>query len=416
MRAWMLAVVCLVASGCRTDPDVVLLERENRLLEDRIYELEDLVEKYQAGLESCRRQQAAGGGTTEGVLARPAQEGPPRSIAGPALSLPEQKSTIPPEPGIPQPPVVEVPMPGRAPQRSPAIPSAPAKSKSSDVPAPPVTLPPPPAAGPGPTPKRHRNHNGPVRPQVPSTPQAPPNSARSKPAPSATVRPAGSSAAALAWVDNRRVQQVTLDRRLTGGFSADRQAGHEGIALLVEPRDAEGRLLLAAAPLSVVVLDKALSGPAARVARWDFSAQETAALWRRTPTGEGLYIEMPWPGAPPANSQLKLFVRFTTDDGRHLEADGDIEVPLAASQPSGWSRAVAGQRSAVAARTPAPSAELAPLWQPKPPTPQPLPTVAETPPPVVETAASPAAQPPPDTPPAPAETAPQRPVWSPYRR
>ena len=54
MKTWLFAVLslaCLAAAGCRTDPAVAMLERENRQLEYRLYELADL-------LRDCRRDNA----------------------------------------------------------------------------------------------------------------------------------------------------------------------------------------------------------------------------------------------------------------------------------------------------------------------------------------------------------------------
>ena len=66
----------------------------------------------------------------------------------------------------------------------------------------------------------------------------------------------------------------------------------------------------------------------ARLARWDFSAEETARLFEKTLFGEGVHLTMLWPVDPPEHRNLRLFVRYTTDDGRNLEADRDITVEL----------------------------------------------------------------------------------------
>ena len=91
----------------------------------------------------------------------------------------------------------------------------------------------------------------------------------------------------------------------------------------------------APAEMSVVVLDPALrdeQGKAARVARWDFTAAETAAMFRRTgPTG-AIHLMMTWPEEPPKHGKLHLFVRYVTADGRKLEANQPIEVALAGEE------------------------------------------------------------------------------------
>ena len=136
--------------------------------------------------------------------------------------------------------------------------------------------------------------------------------------------------------DNTRVSRITLNRALTGGYERDARLGDSGVTVLVEPRDAQGQLVPAPAPISVVVLDRGQSGEAARVARWDFTPEQTAALFRKTPYGEGFYLEMPWPGSPPVHPHLHLFVRYTTQDGRNLEASRQIQIALPAQRQETW--------------------------------------------------------------------------------
>ena len=240
-------------------------------------------------------------------------------------------------------------------------------------------------------------------------PKASGTGAESKAAPPGGDKAAGAGSASVAAVENPHVQQITLHQLMTGGYNAGGRPGHEGITAVIEPRGAGGRLVKAAAPVSVVVLDKALSGPAARVARWDFSADQISATWRKTTFGEGFQLQMPWPEAPPAHGQLKLFVRYTTDDGRKLQTSRDVDVQLPGQRAVSWSPA--GPK-----HFPAPTADAAPLWQPKQPASEqaaPPPATAERP---VETAARPAVESPPDTAPTEPQSTAQRPVWSPYRR
>ena len=87
--------------------------------------------------------------------------------------------------------------------------------------------------------------------------------------------------------DSRRVAAIALNRALTGGISAETGVGDRGLLVVVEPRDRAGRTIDAPAEMSVVLIDPALDGNAARVARWDFSAAETAAMFRRSGSGPG---------------------------------------------------------------------------------------------------------------------------------
>ena len=57
------------------------------------------------------------------------------------------------------------------------------------------------------------------------------------------------------------------------------------------------------------------------MARWDWTAAQFASRYRKTPLMEGFYLEMPWPAASPSHSDLHLFIRYVTDDGRKLQIE-----------------------------------------------------------------------------------------------
>ena len=96
------------------------------------------------------------------------------------------------------------------------------------------------------------------------------------------------------------------------------------------PGLAAGRHPLRRAPCRLV------GGEAARVARWDFTAAETAAMFRRTGAGAAIHLTTAWPGDPPAHRKLHLFVRYVTADGRKLQADAPIEVALRGDKTARW--------------------------------------------------------------------------------
>ncbi len=288
MRSWQIAIFCLsclVAAGCRANRVVGLLERENRELEDRLYQVADL-------MEDCRRENAR----LRTRLERYEREAGGPSGLRPPAETPEREG--PEVPGFPdqlRPPTIEVP----------------------DVEIPGEEF--------------LERQKGPAPVDSPKQLPAPSGQNALELAPPAQRgAPATSDAAAGGRADNIQVAVITLNDRLTGGFDLDERIGHEGIITVIEPRDEDGNLVGAAAPVSVVLLDPSLSGEAARVARWDFTAQQIARLYRRTPLSEGIHLEMVWPDALPIHRRLHLFVRYTTDDGRMLEAERPIELDVPA--------------------------------------------------------------------------------------
>jgi len=372
MRIWQVALgasLLLAAAGCRTDPNIVLLERELRLQEDEIFRLRDCLEDCQAALESARRKSAA--------LKRESGSGVPEidlSLDGAAADETSEQGEAPrfapPAPARPMPPSVELEEPAR---------SEPAPSRRTE---PRQTEPRP---SPGPT---SRPSDGTELQEAPRW--SPPSGA----APSGSVPQPIDGGAARGSAESAQVARVLVNRALSGGFDADGRPGDDGVIVVVEPRDRQDRYLAAPGEVSVVLLDPTLD---ARVARWDFSAAETARMFHDSTFGRGMQLEMTWPGEPPKNRELHVFVRYTTADGRQLEVDQPIRVEPAGRSVAGWSAREARETrpgEGGASRTPAAASTHA---RPTP--------------------ADPATRPPDHAGPSPSRTAtrPHRPVWSPDR-
>jgi hypothetical protein len=90
-----------------------------------------------------------------------------------------------------------------------------------------------------------------------------------------------------------------------------------------------------------VLVDPAISGDAARLGRWEFTASETAAMLAGGPD-RGIHLQLPWPASPPAHGKLQLFVRYATRDGRKLQVNRPIEIALPGERPASWTPAERG--------------------------------------------------------------------------
>ncbi len=440
MDAWKWAVACAALwamAGCQTPQAITALERECRMLEDQVYMLEDELSRSEAALEACQSR-SGGAPRSSGT---PARETPSRSAPG------DDSSRLPPVRG----PHVT---PNHGNGKSPVDPRS-LRLPDVEVPGQPLpsgvfpkTLAPlfretPPLQSAPPAPPR--GVNGAVQPNgapnlLPPNSKKPsayrrgtnppqhmpdPRSQAGREAPRRLPPPADTEAArrmdpriipaqAIALdprADNNRVDRITLNRAVTGGYERDVRFGDTGVTVLVEPRDVQGRLAPAAGPVSVVILDRGRSGDAARVARWDFTAEQTATLYRKTPYGEGIYLEMPWPGSPPDRSHLHMFVRYTTKDGRNLEASREVDVALPTQRQQVWT----------AITTPTaepPSVQTASSWRQKPTReeePSVQPAVAEEPISVDDSAGKVASATESASNASPKAAKSQRPVWSPLR-
>ncbi len=132
--------------------------------------------------------------------------------------------------------------------------------------------------------------------------------------------------------DSSRIKRIALGPMI-GTLHLDNKPGDDGLVIVVEPWDDTGRMLAEAADIAVVLIDPAEPKETARYAQWQFDTREAAKLFRDGDV-PGLHLELPWPGDPPRHDRLHLFVRYTTTDGRKLEADTMVEIDL--QGPGRW--------------------------------------------------------------------------------
>jgi hypothetical protein len=276
---WFITAALLGAlSGCHrggaSGSDLVI--RDLRLQEDRIFELESYIHKYQAMLESCHRENES---LKKALADRSGQDELPRT-GGPATD------------GALTPPTTDIP--GLTP---PGV---------------------DPGIGPGglvpPS----------VDPGIPLEPNGPMQPGQDEPlVPPGLVPPEVDSA------DAGRQVRLVLNKRLTGGLNSDGHPGDDGVMVVIEPRDADGAVVHVPGEVSLMIVDANRTGVDSHIARWDFTNEEATAAWRRTLLGHGMHFSLLWPNKPPETSRLKLYARVKQADGRKLlaEMDFDIDVP-----------------------------------------------------------------------------------------
>ncbi len=289
MHPWRLAWLCTLnltavgltaLVGCKTAPyvnsHIETVNAEYRQLEDYVYSLEDENSRLQHELEALKSGRPVDGASPRrprsGILQRPSRS--------PASEMPDLNV-----------PSIEVPSaPGDTPPRRSNRPDVDTPPEAFDLSPPTVELPAP-ATGPtGPTPAK------------PTTPEPlPPD----KPA-------------------DTKVTHLFLNPVLTGGSDLDGPSGDDGLCVVIEPRNAADEYVPQAGAVSIVVLDPAQAGDAARVARWNFDLAATQHKLAARTAARGIQLQMPWPATAPAADKLHLFVRYETADGRRLQTDREI--------------------------------------------------------------------------------------------
>ncbi len=280
-NAVVLALLGVVVAGCRSDPNVAYLERDNNSKELEIYRLKGRIEDLEEQLNAATAPQQ--GHTRPGATGATS---PPPGMLEPAPTFTRPGPALIPPSKTPAEPA----MPGIGPLNiSPGI-----EAPSGDVPN---TLRAPAGKEPG---------------RIPA------------PGGASIWRPSDVRlASATSLFDNLTVAQITLHPSLTGGIGSG-AAGDEGLLVVVEPRDFAGKIVPLAGETSVALIDPALSGEEARLARWDFSAAQTERMLH-TGSEPGIHLRLKWRSLP-EHDRLKVFVRYTTRDGRKLQAEQIIAV------------------------------------------------------------------------------------------
>ena len=289
----LVALAC--ATGCKSDLNQQLLERELRYQEDQIYQLQDELQAASARIERATSENASlkrqlgvsedDAATTRRGPIRPRPGLPAPVAVPPALEIPDAPAT---PGGLPvgplEPPKIEgvPPLPG-GPLPAPRTSAVPPAAAEGDL-----ALPPPAESGP----VRRLSHEE------------------------------------LA-ADAGRATHLVINAAQTTCLDLDGDGASDGLAVVFEPRDADERLVALAGPVSIAVFDAAAgvdpaTGDALPIARWDIAAEETLTRFRRTSRQRGLAFQLPWPGRPPVGDHVRVAVRMTPPDTAALEADATV--------------------------------------------------------------------------------------------
>jgi hypothetical protein len=292
-RLWLLAAaVGGVFSGCKSDLNQQLLERELRYQEDQIYQLQDELEEKRARLthvagenESLRRQLGVGSGDD----AAPGRGGRPRAPRVPSAA--------------------PIPPASRVPDAAPPFRGGP-----------PVDLAPPTLEG---------VPSLPVEPLVPPAGaplSLPPAAAVIDPAARPIEPPADKTRPALVRLSHEEPVGGTGAVRLVIKTGGDAPGGTAGVMLAVEPRDAAERLVAGfSGDLVVTAFDAAEPAGSPPLARWVIQAADAAARFRPTGRRRGIPLDLPWQGTLPAGDHVRVQVQ-AVGGAVPLEAEALVRV------------------------------------------------------------------------------------------
>jgi len=337
----VVAFALLSCCGCRSDLSQQVLERELRMQEDQIYQLQDELQDKCARLErtagensSLRRQLGFTEGDApargRGPLLPGGQSMPPRPPMGqgpsqpilvpPAISIPAAASggpsAAPPAGGTLPPPAGSTPAPGGIlPPKLDGVPPLPAEPRFPGATAPGASVVAP-AIDTASASNAARARNA-----------APPAAAAFDPAARSIVAasdPTGESSAGRRLSHEEslavagQITHIVVSPSRTECYDGNRDGVSDGLAMVIEPRDGDERLVTAAGDVSIAVFEATGTAP---VAQWNIPAQEAITRFRRTSRNRGLHFVLHWPGPPPQGDHVRVQVSLTTFEGAAFQTD-----------------------------------------------------------------------------------------------
>ncbi len=304
--------------GCRrrdpyTDGYLEITRAEKMDLEDQIYALEDQVAQRDREIEALRGRTPTG----KASGSRRAPAATPPTI--------DDSELLPPaiEPGVPFEPQIELPP-------VEATPQAKAKTNTKTSRNTPTLAKPPAVAL-----VEHTELSPPDDGET--EPAEAPSEAAESPAPAGRAAQASFRAPqAPTELEDTLVTNLFINPFHTKGVELDQQPGDDGITLLFEPRNAAGQCVPQAGEVTIVLLDPAISGESARVARWELSKTEVGKRILDARPERGVKVQLKWPDERPQHGKLKIFVRYTNTDGELIETRSDVFITLPGELSQRW--------------------------------------------------------------------------------
>ncbi len=303
-----LAGLTVVFAGCQGNAKayryIEAINAERRALEDRVYALEDDLQSLDMELgealaenDQLRRDL----GKDPQDARRRTQERPARQPA----ARPPATRRDPPSDGELAPPQIDG---GTLDEVTSSADMAPTPVTSQGEPAE-ETLPPPANDPPG----------GLLLPPPPASGQGAGKTKR---------EPKLITTAATLATNDRQVVRIALDPARTSGADFDGKRGDDGVTVLIQCKNDAGQVVLDPGAISVALLDPNRPADQARVARWDLNAQQVTKLAEDPAANGGWKLHFAWPDRPPTATLLRLYVRYTTTDGQHFDAEQEIHIEL----------------------------------------------------------------------------------------
>ena len=119
---------------------------------------------------------------------------------------------------------------------------------------------------------------------------------------------------------------------LTSGIDRDGYPGDDVLSVLLYPHDEEGGLVKLPGTVELRAVDLSAADGQQEIGSWFFSPEQTKKAWHTGFLAAGFLFEEAWE-RPPQGSNITLYARFKTLDGRQFDAIQPLKVALPTTAP-----------------------------------------------------------------------------------
>ncbi len=134
--------------------------------------------------------------------------------------------------------------------------------------------------------------------------------------------------------DSSTAVVLAIDKSQTRGEDLDGQPGDEGVLVVLQPRDADGKYVPHTGTVIIEVVDSPTASKAdssAQVAEWKFSQEEVRRATRNSTLGRGAYLSVDWDEHRPTHEKLLIVARWKSPSGEELSTEQVVRVNLSKS-------------------------------------------------------------------------------------
>lgn len=131
------------------------------------------------------------------------------------------------------------------------------------------------------------------------------------------------------------VASIRINRSVSHGEATDNVPGDDKLKILLQTVTASGDVIEQAGNVSVSVIDEAAPQGEQQIGYWQFIRSEAELFFARDEFGNrGMLLQLPWEDRIPKNSNLTVYIRFETVDGRVLDVTESVTIDPPTSQTS----------------------------------------------------------------------------------